>query len=190
MATTFTTFGLKKVEVKVQGAGTTWTQIPSAESAMFKMTVQQTKQWGDDVLQQVFNHSQEGQITVKSNIQSMAVFSLLSGNTPGSFTDGVLGTGSSIPFGTEGELNVNYLSVRALARMRRTDNNTVSAARLIWYRCQMHTAFDGLGFERAKNMDLTYTFDVLSSPLDELGVALACNAFGRFEGLDTYSTAC
>src|SRR3954468_22885566 len=79
-----TTFGLSDVALAlpvVGPAGTpVWVDLPSVESAAFKLNVSEVEQYGDDTYQGTFYHSQKGAITVKFNKLSMAIFELISGN--------------------------------------------------------------------------------------------------------------
>src|SRR5919205_3754942 len=79
-----TTFGLRDVAIapipSAPASTPVWTDIPSVESAAFKLNVSEVEQYGDDTYQGTFYHSQKGAITVKFNKLSMAIFEVVSGN--------------------------------------------------------------------------------------------------------------
>ena len=185
----FRAFGLRQIDIKLQGAGTVWTRVKSSEEASYKQTVQQLKMYGDETLQTVFNHTMEGSIMLKHNLTSLQLFKMLSGNDVGSITGDPLGPGVSQAFGTQSEMLQPYVSIRAMTRARRDDGG-VGVVRMVWYKCMVHTAFEGMGFKRATPMELSYTFEVLSSDTNEYGASLACSAFGRTEAFDNDLPAC
>jgi hypothetical protein len=175
-----TAFGLKDVAIATRpttGSTTpTWVDIPSVESAAFKLNIEEVEQYGDDSYQGAFYHSPKGQITVKGNKLSMKVFELLSGNTVSTS-----GTAEIIQFGTVDELIPPRVIVRATVGVRMEDG-TAGEMTAYFYNTDVKTVWDSIpGGERAKLGEVNLMFNCYISTQDEKGDALATNAFGRFE---------
>jgi hypothetical protein len=179
-----TTFGLSDVAIAVPVAGPdgepVWYDLPSVESAAFKLNVSEVEQYGDDRYQGTFYHSQKGAITVKFNKLSMAIFEMLSGNTVDSSVVGK----ESMYFGTNKELIPPQVLVRALVPYRNDITGAASSMTVYWFKCDVKTPWDNFpGGERAKIGENTLVFNTYSSTKDEQGNALSGGvdyAFGRF----------
>jgi hypothetical protein len=179
-----TSFGLRDVAialpVSTPGTDPTWYDLPSVESAAFKLNVGEVEQWGDDTYQDTFYHSQKGAITVKFNKISMEIFELISGNA--TLTSG---TGEQMYFGTAEELIPPRLLVRATVPYRDSDDATAGSMTVYWFSCTVKTPWDSFpGGERAKLGENTLMFNSYSSTTDEKKNALSgsiASAFGRFE---------
>lgn len=178
-----TTFGLRDVAIALPVVGPdgepTWYDLPSVESAAFKLNVSEVEQYGDDTYQGTFYHSQKGAITVKHNKLSMAIFELLSGNTVTTAT----GTESML-FGTNKELIPPQVLVRAKVPFRNDNTGAAGEMLVYWFKADVKTPWDNFpGGERAKIGENTLVFNTYSSTKDEQGNALTGvdYAFGRFE---------
>ncbi len=178
-----TTFGLSDVAIALPpatpGATVTWYDLPSVESAAFKLNVSEVEQYGDDRYQGTFYHSQKGAITVKFNKLSMAIFEVLSGNA----TTTVSGK-ESMYFGTNLELIPPQVMVRALVPYRDDTTGAASSMTVYWFKCDVKTPWDNFpGGERAKIGENTLMFNSYSSQKDDKGNAVVGvdYAFGRFE---------
>lgn len=177
-----TGFGLRDVAIAtVPTAPNTdpaWIDVPSVESAAFKLNVEEVEQYGDDVYQGTFYHSQKGTITVKGNKLSMRVFEMLSGNTVSSSAGK-----ESIYFGTEAELLPPRVMVRGTIPVR-YDDGTTGSQYVYWFNCDVKTVWDSLpGGERAKLAEVNLMFNSYASSQDERGNTLpgGIRAFGRTE---------
>lgn len=178
-----TGFGLRDVAIAVvpTAPDTTpvWIDVPSVESAAFKLNVEQVEQFGDDRYQGTFYHSQKGTITVKGNKLSMRVFEMLTGTTVTS--DAGM---ENLYFGTENELIPPRVMVRGIVPVRYEDGTTGQMT-IYWFNCDCTTVFDSIpGGERAKLAEVNLTFNSYVSTTDERGNALPASvgsAFGRFE---------
>lgn len=176
-----TGFGLRDVAIAaVPSAPDTepvWIDIPSVESAAFKLNVEEVEQYGDDKYQGTYYHSQKGTITVKGNKLSMRVFEMLSGNTVTSSAGK-----ESIYFGTEAELLPPRVMVRGIVGVR-YENGTTGEMTVYWFNCDVRTVWDSIpGGERAKLAEVNLMFNSYASDKDERGNAIPFgSAFGRFE---------
>lgn len=180
-----TTFGLRDVAIaaipSAPASTPTWTDIPSVESAAFKLAVSEVEQYGDDTYQGSFYHSQKGTITVKCNQLSTKVFEMISGNT---VDTSVAGT-ESMYFGTEAELIPPRLMVRAKVGYRNEVTGAAGEMLVYWFKCDVKTPWDSIpGGERAKLGENTLQFSSYSSTQDEKGDPLdggISYAFGRYD---------
>lgn len=177
-----TGFGLRDVAIAAvptsPNTNPNWIDIPSVESAAFKLNVEEVEQYGDDIYQGTFYHSQKGTITVKGNKLSMRVFEMLSGNT---VTDSA--GRESIYFGTEAELLPPRVMVRAIVPVRYEDGTTGSKY-IYWFNTDVKTVWDSLpGGERAKLAEVNLMFNTYASDRDERGNPLpgGIRAHGRIE---------
>lgn len=178
-----TGFGLRDVAIAVvptnPNTNPTWIDVPSVESAAFKLNVEEVEQYGDDKYQGTFYHSQKGTITVKGNKLSMRVFEMLSGTS-------VVTSGSkeSLYFGTDKELLPPRVMVRGIVPVRYEDGTTGEMT-VYWFNCDCKTVYDSLpGGERAKLAEVNLMFNSYASDKDERGNAIPVevgSAFGRFE---------
>jgi hypothetical protein len=177
-----TTFGLRDVAIalptETPGTEPTWYDLPSVESAAFKLNVSEVEQYGDDTFQGTFYHSQKGAITVKFNKLSMAIFEVLSGNAVTTSAGK-----ESMYFGTNSELIPPQVLVRALVPYRDDTTGAASSMTVYWFKCDVKTPWDNFpGGERAKIGENTLMFNTYSSQKDEKGNAVVGvdYAFGRF----------
>lgn len=178
-----TTFGLRDVAIALPvatpGTEPTWYDLPSVESAAFKLNVSEVEQYGDDTFQGTFYHSQKGAITVKFNKLSMAIFEVLSGNAVTTS-----GGKERMYFGTNTELIPPQVLVRAIVPFRDEMTGAASAMTVYWYKCDVKTPWDNFpGGERAKIGENTLMFNTYSSTKDQKGNAITGvdYAFGHFE---------
>lgn len=177
-----TPFGLRDVAVALPvttpGTEPTWVDVPSVESAAFKLNVSEVEQYGDDTYQGTFYHTQKGSITVKFNKLSMAVFELLSGNVVRTVSGR-----EEMYFGTEKELIPPIVLVRALVPYRDETTGQPGEQTVYWYRCTVKTPWDNIpGGERAKLGENTMMFDSQASRVNHRGEAVVGvnYAFGHF----------
>lgn len=178
-----TTFGLRDVALAARPSAPastpTWIDIPSVESAAFKLAVSEVEQYGDDTYRGSFYHSQKGTITVKCNMLSTKIFEMISGNTVTS-SGGV----EKMYFGTVGELIPPRLMVRAIIGYRDETTGAAGQMTVYWFNCDVKTPWDSIpGGERAKLGENTLQFSSYASLVDEKGDTISGTeyAFGRFE---------
>lgn len=176
-----TTFGLRDVAIALtlSAPGTpSWIDLPSVESAAFKLNVGEVEQYGDDRYQGTFYHSQKGMITVKFNKISLAIFETLSGNIPTSS-----GTSQQMYFGTEEELIPPQVMVRAKVPFRDDADGTAGEMTVYWFKCDVKTPWDSFpGGERAKIGENSIQFNSYAATIDDGGntITQVDYAFGRF----------
>lgn len=177
-----TGFGLRDVAIaaipEAPSSTPTWIDVPSVESAAFKLAVEEVEQYGDDKRQGSFYHSQKGTITVKGNKLSMRVFEMLSGNAVTTS-----GAKESIYFGTEAELLPPRVMVRGIVPVRLEDGS-VGTQTVYWFNCDVKTVWDSIpGGERAKLSEVNLMFNSYPSATDDEGNAIpgGITAFGRMD---------
>lgn len=176
-------FGLRDVAIapRPSAPATTpsWTDVPSVESAAFKLEVGEVEQWGDDVYQGTWYHSQKGKINVKGNKLSTLVLEKLSGNTVSAVTGGK----EALFIGTDLELVPPKLIVRATVPVRNSSTGAAGVMEAFWFDVDCKTIWDNMpGSERAKLVEVMLEMNTYASTQDEKGDPLPAGittAFGK-----------
>lgn len=163
---TVTAFGMRDLQVALPpgtpGTEPTWVDVPSVVSAMFKLNTQEVEQWGDDIYQGSFYHSQKGTITVKFNKLSLEFFELITGNTVTSAA-----SVETIHFGTNLELIPPFLVVRGKTAYRDDATGLQGMMTIYWYKADVKTPWDNFpGGEFSKLAEPTLQFNTYPSALD------------------------
>jgi hypothetical protein len=140
------------------------------------MAVSEVEQWGDDVLQGTFYHSQKGTISAKATYATLAVIEQVSGNTVRSS-----GTVQIVDIGTAAELTPPRVSVKAQVANARLDTGASAVITVYFYNCSVKTAFEQVDMSLGKLQEMMLNMNTYISSTDENGSPLGTPAFGRLE---------
>jgi hypothetical protein len=179
----FTGFGIHDVNIKKWATTDNWVDIPGVISASYKGSVSEVEQTGDDNVIDYWRYGQKGQITVKASKIAMKALERVT-NTGDTGANVVSAADhQTISFGLDDDLMPPYITVRGVVRGRNATGQNIWMV-VYWYKTMVKTAFESFpDGAYGKINELTLTFDVMQSTVDENNVALAegKQSFGRIE---------
>lgn len=161
-------FGVKKLEIAplptAPATTPVWTQVPSIESASVSASVTEVKAYGDGVLQYSYTHSPETSLAVKLTKLDTAVAEMLTGNVAAEVT----GTTTQY-FMTNNDLAQPQVMCRVTVPSVDDATGVNKDMVLIFFKTKARTLWNGLGSERSASTSLEWTFDCVTSTVDEKG---------------------